>query len=197
MLLWLAHRAWNIFCDPQGDCLGLPLPWFWPAEDKVILGSTFWQSGFPSFVPGHFFILGVGLGLEMEWAEVSRTFWPHNSPSRSCCPDPQTGRWILTFSGLNHGRLSLVSLWVLGFLRLPMARSWHFGVRGASSSMLSFWRECGSLQYTECVFNGAFMKWHGFGSWRFPWELGESYFAWHSFFELCVCGELPQVSSSM
>ena len=32
----------------------------------------------------------------------------------------------------------------------------------------------------------AFMKRHGFGSWRFPWELGESYFAWHSFFELCV-----------
>ena len=22
MLLWLAHRAWNLFCDPQGDCLG-------------------------------------------------------------------------------------------------------------------------------------------------------------------------------
>ena len=22
MLLWLAHRAWNFFCDPQEDCLG-------------------------------------------------------------------------------------------------------------------------------------------------------------------------------
>ena len=22
MLLWLAHRAWNLFCDPRGDCLG-------------------------------------------------------------------------------------------------------------------------------------------------------------------------------
>ena len=22
MLLWLAHRAWNLFWDPQGDCLG-------------------------------------------------------------------------------------------------------------------------------------------------------------------------------
>ena len=42
------------------------------------------------------------------------------------------------FSGLNHGQLSLVSLWVPGFLRLPKARSRRFGVRGASSSMLSF-----------------------------------------------------------
>ena len=23
MLLWLAHRTWNLFCDPRGDCLGL------------------------------------------------------------------------------------------------------------------------------------------------------------------------------
>ena len=22
MLLWLTHRAWNLFCDPWGDCLG-------------------------------------------------------------------------------------------------------------------------------------------------------------------------------
>ena len=42
------------------------------------------------------------------------------------------------FLGPHHGRLSLVSLWVPGFLRLPMARSWRFGVRGALSSMLSF-----------------------------------------------------------
>ena len=46
-------------------------------RDRVVLGSTFWQSGFPSFVPKHFFLLRVGLGLEMEWAEASRTFWPH------------------------------------------------------------------------------------------------------------------------
>ena len=115
------------------------LPWFWPAEDRVVLGSTFLQSRFPSFVLEHFFLLGVGLGLEMEWVEVFRTFWPHNSPSKSCYPAPRTGRRILTFLGLNHGRLSLISLWVPRFLRLAMARSWRFDVRGASSSMLSFW----------------------------------------------------------
>ena len=105
----------------------------------VVLGSTFSQSGFSSFVLRHFFLLGVGFGLEMEWAKASRTFWPHNSPSKSCCPAPRTGRKILMFSGLHHGRLSLVSLWVSGFFRLPMARSWRFGVRGALSSMFSFW----------------------------------------------------------
>ena len=46
------------------------------------------------------------------------------------------------------------------------------------------WR--GSLQYTKCVFNGAFMKQRGFGSWRSPWELGEIYLVWHSFFEFCA-----------
>ena len=90
------------------------------------------------FVPEHFFLLSVGLGFEMEWAEASRTFWPHNSPLKSCCPAPWMGRRILTFSSLYHGRLSLVPLWVPGFLRLPKARSWCFGIRGALSLML-FW----------------------------------------------------------
>ena len=27
------------------------LPWFWPAEDRVVLASIFWQFGFPSFRP--------------------------------------------------------------------------------------------------------------------------------------------------
>ena len=35
------------------------------------------------------------------------------------------------FSGLYHGRLSFVPLWAPGPLRLPKARSWHFGVRDA------------------------------------------------------------------
>ena len=39
-------------------------------------------------------------------------------------------------SGLYHGQLSLVLLWVPGPLRLPKARSWRFGVRGALSSIL-------------------------------------------------------------
>ena len=40
------------------------------------------------------------------------------------------------FSGLCHGRLSLVPPWAPRSLRLPKARSGHFDVRGALSLML-------------------------------------------------------------
>ena len=40
------------------------------------------------------------------------------------------------FSGLYHDPLSLVPLWALGPFRLPEARSWRFGVRGALSLIL-------------------------------------------------------------
>ena len=40
------------------------------------------------------------------------------------------------FSGLYHGRLSLVPLWAPGSLRLLKARSWRFSVRGASPLVL-------------------------------------------------------------
>ena len=53
-----------------------PLSWFWSAEDRVVLSNISWQSGFPLFVLGHFFLLGVGLGLDMKWAEVPRSFGP-------------------------------------------------------------------------------------------------------------------------
>ena len=114
----------------------LPLLWFWSAEDRVILGSISWQSGFPSFILRHFFLLGMGLVLDMKWAGLCQILQPHNSPSKSYCPAPRTEMRILMFSGLYHGRLSHVPLWALGFLRLPKARSLHFGVRGASSLVL-------------------------------------------------------------
>ena len=115
--LWLTHMAWNLFYDPQVDVLGRRSAFF--SHDFGLPRTTLWQFGFPSLVPGHFFLLGMGLGLEMEWAETSRTFWPHDSPSKSCYPAPRAGRRILTFSGLSHGRLSLVSLRCQGFFGYP------------------------------------------------------------------------------
>ena len=53
-----------------------PLPWFWSAEDRVVLGNISWQFGFLLFVLGHFFLLGMGLGLDMKWAGVPRPFGP-------------------------------------------------------------------------------------------------------------------------
>ena len=88
----------------------LPLLWFWSAEDRVILGSISWQSGFPSFILGHFFLLGMGLVLDMKWAGLCQILQPHNSPSKFYCSAPRTERRILMFSGLYHGRLSHVPL---------------------------------------------------------------------------------------
>ena len=66
---------------PLGCSRGLPLAtwrfpllWFWSVEDRVGLGSISWRSGFPLFVLGHFFLLGMGLGFDMKWAEVLRSF---------------------------------------------------------------------------------------------------------------------------
>ena len=119
---WLAHMAWNLLGDPRVDVLGRCGSFFSHDFGLLRTGSSLAvHSGSLDslhFVPGHFF-----LGFEMGWVEASRTFWPHNSPSKSYCPAPWAGRRILTLSGLNRNRLSLVSLWVPGFLRLPMARS--------------------------------------------------------------------------
>ena len=46
------------------------------AEDRIVLGDAAWQFGFSSFILGHFFFLGVGLGLSIEWAEVVEFFDP-------------------------------------------------------------------------------------------------------------------------
>ena len=76
--------GWPIGSElPLGCSRGLPLatwrfplPWFWSAKDRVVLDSISWQSGFPLFVIGHFFLLGMGLGLDMKWARVPRSFGP-------------------------------------------------------------------------------------------------------------------------
>ena len=59
----------------------LPLLWFWSTEDRVIIGNISWQSGFP-FILGHFFLLGMRLGLDMKWAGVPRSFGPTLSYTR-------------------------------------------------------------------------------------------------------------------
>ena len=66
---------------PLGCSRGLPLAtwhfpllWFWSAEDRVVLGSISWQYGFPLFVLGHFFLLGMG----MKWAGLCQILQPHS-----------------------------------------------------------------------------------------------------------------------
>ena len=79
--LWLAHMGWNLFGDPRVDVLGRCDSFFSHDFGLPRTGSSlavrFDSLDSLHFVPGHFFLLGVGLGFEMEWAEASRTFWPH------------------------------------------------------------------------------------------------------------------------
>ena len=42
----------------------------------IFLSNIFWQFGPYSFVLGHFFFLGVGLGLDMKWVGVVKLFGP-------------------------------------------------------------------------------------------------------------------------
>ena len=46
------------------------------AEDRIILGDVSWQFGHFSFVLRHFFLLGVGLELDMKWVGVAKFFGP-------------------------------------------------------------------------------------------------------------------------
>ena len=49
-------------------------PQSWLAEDRIVLDDAAWQFGLSSFVLGHFFFLGMGLGLSIKWAGVAKLF---------------------------------------------------------------------------------------------------------------------------
>ena len=48
-------------------------PWPWLAEDRIVLGDVSQQLGPSLFILGRFFFLGMGLRLDMKWAEVLPT----------------------------------------------------------------------------------------------------------------------------
>ena len=52
------------------------LPWSQFAENKIVFGNVSWQFGPSLFILGHFFFLGVGLGLDMKWARIAKFFGP-------------------------------------------------------------------------------------------------------------------------
>ena len=58
---------------PLVACRFLP-PWSWFAENRIAFDNVSWQFGPSSFVLGHFFLLGIGLGLDMKWVGVTRFF---------------------------------------------------------------------------------------------------------------------------
>ena len=71
--------------------------------------------------------------------------WPHNSPSKSCCPAPRVGRRILMSSGPCHGWSSLgnwaglISLVILSlnFVRIKFPLDFAFYIRYPGRTVLS------------------------------------------------------------
>ena len=54
--------------------------WSWLAEDRIVLDDVSWEFGPSLFVLGHFFFLGMGLGLSIKWAGVAEFFDPIIAP---------------------------------------------------------------------------------------------------------------------
>ena len=54
----------------------------WPrfAEDRIVFSNVSWQIRPSSFILGHFFLLSVGLGVDMKWAGVAKFFGPTITP---------------------------------------------------------------------------------------------------------------------
>ena len=87
LLEFLLHHAPKVSPLCWSFCLGrleglssrvcrFLLMWPWSAEDRVVLGSISWQSGFSLFFLGHFFLLSMGHGPDMKWVGVPRSFGP-------------------------------------------------------------------------------------------------------------------------
>ena len=66
------------------------LLWSRFAENRIVLGNASRQFGPSSFVLGHFFFLGVGLGLSIKWVEVAKFFDPTIAPQN---PAVRLLRW--------------------------------------------------------------------------------------------------------
>ena len=109
------------------------------AENRIVLGNVSRQFGLSSFVLGHFFLLGVGLGLSVKWAGVAKFFDPTIAPQNPAirllrrrrgfwCPRP----FIMTCQVLSSINIKAFSLVQGMFLVL----------RYTECVVIKFWRLC-------------------------------------------------------
>ena len=160
-------------CFPLGRFGRLPLtacrfflPWSRFAEDRIVLGNVSWQFGHSSFILGHFFLLGVGLGLDMKWAGVTKFFGPTIAPQNPAVQLLGRG------GGFWCPQAYVMAGRVLSFVSARASSP-------AQGTLLV-------LRYTRRAVINAFMKWRRSSGWGFPWKLGKTYFACNSLFEFCV-----------
>ena len=173
----------------------LPLLWFRSAEDMVVLGSISWQPGFPLFILGHFFLLSMGLGLDMKWAGIPKSFGPTIAPQNHAARLlEQGGRFWCSQAYVMAG-------WVLfpyghqGLFACPRFAPGVSTVRGTLSLML-LWDDVDrfniqSVYLMAPLWNGVDLADEG--------SLGN----WAKFISLSipslsfVCGEFPKISPSI
>ena len=84
MLPWLAHCVSSFYLGRLGR-LSLracrsSFSQFQLAEDRIVIGNASWQLGLSLLILGCFFLLYVGIGLCMKWAEAAEFFGPTIAP---------------------------------------------------------------------------------------------------------------------
>ena len=187
LLHYIPMAASLHLCFPLGCSGRLPLVvchsfllWSRFAENRIVLGHVSWQFGLSSFVLGHFFLLGVGLRLDIRWARVAKFFGPTIAPQNP----------VVRLLGRGWGFWCPRAYVTAGRVLSPMcARASSL----AQGTLLAFWcmsravintfmERCGLLRYTRRTFIGAFMKRRGSSGWGFSWKLGGTYFACNSLF---------------
>ena len=175
-------------CFPLGRSGRLPLvvcrfllPWSRFSENRIVLGNVSWWFGPSSFVLEHFFLLGMGLGLDMKWAGVAKFFGPTIALQNPTVRLLRRGGefWCLR-AYVESGRvLSPVSA-----RASSPAQGTLLAFRYTRRAVINtFMERRGSLRYTRRTCIGAFMKRRRSSGWWFPWKLGGTYFACNSLFE--------------
>ena len=161
-------------------CFLLPRSRF--AENRIVLGNASWRFGLSSFVLEYFFLIGVGLRLDMKWAGVAKFFGPTIAPKNPVV-------WLLERGGGFWCPRAYVTadrfLFPVSARASSPAQGTLLAFRCTRRAVINtFTERCRSLWYTRRAFIVAFMKRCGSSGWRFPWKLGGTYFTCNSLFEL-------------
>ena len=166
-------------CFPLGRSGGLPLvayrfllPWSRFAENRIVLSNVSWQFEPSLFVLGHFFLFGMGLGLDMKCAGVAKfsssTIALQNSAVQLL---RRGGGFWCPRAYVTAGRV----LSPMSARASSPAQGTLLAFRCTRRAVINtFMERHGSLWYMRRAFIGAFMKRRGSSSWGFPWKLGRT-----------------------
>ena len=151
---WGSHHS-NIIC-------WVSMRFYWGSHH---LSNISWQFGPSSFVLGHFFLLGVSLGLDMKWAKIAKFFGPTIAPQHPAVRllGRRGGFWCPRAYFTAGQVLSSVSA-----RASSPARGTLLAFRYMRHAVINaFMEQCGSLWYMRRAFIGAFMKQRGSSDWGF------------------------------